>query len=159
MTTNNRPHHPGADLRELAYPYAMHAVTDVERRRIERKRAVADRACAAEFDVTVGQVRETLAALSILDAVPPPAGLEHRLLRALEDAVPRRRARRLLRRNWLAATMALLIAIAAGVAAATQRGRYRRAIFPVTDTLAVTVAPAGDFEQSIPTPIARANRP
>ncbi|MET8778841.1 hypothetical protein ABZV58_27880 [Nocardia sp. NPDC004654] len=150
------PEQPDADLLELAYPYAMHAVTEIERELIERRRAAADRTRAAEFDAMVGATRETLAALSILDALPPPAGLEDRLMRALDEAVSRRRARRLSRKNWLAAAMAVLIAIAAGVVA-SHRGRYRRAPLPATDALAATVQQARGPEQ--PMPIARTNLP
>ncbi|SNY89646.1 hypothetical protein SAMN04244553_6665 [Nocardia amikacinitolerans] len=150
----NTPEQPEADLLELAYPYAMHAVTEFERKLIERRRAAAGRARAAEFDARVGSTRETLATLSILDALPPPAGLEDRLMRALDD-VTRRRTRRRSRRNWLAAAMALLIAVAAGIAAATNRGRYRRAPLPPTDVLATTVQQARAPER--PMPITRTN--
>ncbi|TQM26295.1 RskA family anti-sigma factor [Nocardia bhagyanarayanae] len=153
------PEQPEADLLELAYPYAMHAVTEIERKLIERRRAAADRAWAAEFDAMVGETRETLAALSILDALPPPAGLEDRLMRALDDAVSRRQTRRLSRKNRLAAAMAVLVAIAAGVVAATHRGRYRRAPLPTTDVLAATVQQPRGTEPSIPTPPARTRLP
>ncbi|WP_431969965.1 RskA family anti-sigma factor [Nocardia sp. bgisy134] len=124
MTMKNPLEHSEADLLELAYPYALHAVTEVERRLIEERRAAADRVSAAEFDETVDQVRETLAALSVLDARTPPAGLEHRLMRALDCAVgpaSARRNRGRSRRNRFAAVLALLIALGAGVAAVTHR--------------------------------------
>ncbi|MEV0034008.1 hypothetical protein [Nocardia sp. NPDC050793] len=122
--TMKTPEHSGADLLELAYPYAMDAVTETERRLIERRRAAADRVCAAEFDATVDTARETLAALSILDAVPPPAGLEDRLMRALDRAIdppPARRIRERSRCDRFVAAMALVIVIGAGVVAVTHR--------------------------------------
>ncbi|MEU2256861.1 hypothetical protein ABZ540_27175 [Nocardia xishanensis] len=124
MTMTNPPENSQADLLELAYPYAMDAVTEAERRLIERRRAAADRVCAAEFDATVDSVRETLAALSVLDELAPPAELEDRLMRALGqtiEATPARRTRGRSRWDRFIAAMALLIAIAAGVVAVTHR--------------------------------------
>ncbi|WP_068067846.1 RskA family anti-sigma factor [Nocardia xishanensis] len=124
MTMTNPPENSQADLLELAYPYAMDAVTEAERRLIERRRAAADRVCAAEFDATVDTVREILAALSVLDELAPPAELEDRLMRALDqtiEAAPAHRTRGRSRWDRFVAAMALLIAIGAGVVAVTHR--------------------------------------
>ncbi|GAB2537473.1 RskA family anti-sigma factor [Nocardia heshunensis] len=71
-------------LVELAYPYALDAVSDRERDTIERRRKRADRLTAAAFDDTVDAVRETLAELVAIDACPATAEVEDRLMRALD---------------------------------------------------------------------------
>ncbi|MFE6860907.1 anti-sigma factor domain-containing protein [Nocardia sp. NPDC057668] len=72
------------DLAELAYPYALDAVSAAERDDIDHRRERADRVTAAEFDAGVSAVREAMAELSVLDACPPPAEAEDRLMRALD---------------------------------------------------------------------------
>ncbi|WP_067564765.1 anti-sigma factor [Nocardia acidivorans] len=111
---------PGSDLLELAYPYAIDAVTDGERAEIELRRARADRLTVAEFDAIVSWVRETMADLSIADSCSAPAGLEDRLLRALDAAAPppgRSDRRRTLphRVNWLAAAAVVIVALGMGL--------------------------------------------
>lgn len=81
MSTMERP---DMELLELAYPYAIDAVTELERAAIERRRERADRFTAAEFDADVAAVRETMAELSIVDSCAPPPELEARLMRALD---------------------------------------------------------------------------
>ncbi|QBS38964.1 anti-sigma factor [Nocardia sp. CS682] len=76
----------GSDLLDLAYPYAMDAVAELERRSIEHRLREADPVTVDAFAAIVFGVRETLAALTVLDATPPPAELETTLLRALDDA-------------------------------------------------------------------------
>ncbi|MGQ4616040.1 RskA family anti-sigma factor [Nocardia sp. R7R-8] len=85
---------PGrADLLDLAYPYAMDAVAEIERRRIENRLATTDSGTAAAFPDTVRRIRETLAALSATAAVHPPSTLESRILRAIDDSDPNARRR------------------------------------------------------------------
>ncbi|WP_405497087.1 RskA family anti-sigma factor [Nocardia sp. NBC_00511] len=74
-----------ADLLDLAYVYAMDAVTELERAVIQRRRALADPATAAAFDAVVSRVQAALALVSRADSCPPPAGLEARLLGALDQ--------------------------------------------------------------------------
>ncbi|MGW4248648.1 RskA family anti-sigma factor [Nocardia sp. NPDC004722] len=75
------------ELLDLAYPYALDAVTQRERRGIERRRARADRLTAAEFDRMVAALYDTLAELVIVDICSPPEGLEARVLRVLDRAI------------------------------------------------------------------------
>ncbi|MDE1669473.1 RskA family anti-sigma factor [Nocardia gipuzkoensis] len=77
-----------AELLDLAYPYAMDAVAEIERRRIENRLARADSGTAAAFAGAVRGIRETLAALSAAGAVEPPPTLESKILRAIEDSCP-----------------------------------------------------------------------
>ncbi|WP_280245212.1 RskA family anti-sigma factor [Nocardia abscessus] len=79
-----------ADLLDLAYPYAMDAVAEIECRRIENRLAGADSATAAAFAAAVHGIRETLAALSAAEAVDPPPTLESKILRAIDDSCPPR---------------------------------------------------------------------
>ncbi|MEU1961065.1 hypothetical protein [Nocardia sp. NPDC019304] len=77
-----------ADLVDLAYPYAMDAVAEIERRRIESRLDAADSGTAAAFAAVVRRIRETLAALSVTAAVNPPPTLESKILRAIDDSAP-----------------------------------------------------------------------
>ncbi|MGQ4599027.1 anti-sigma factor [Nocardia sp. R6R-6] len=74
------------DLLDLAYPYAMDAVAEIERRHIENRVANTDSGTAADFAAAVHRVRETLAAMSALDAVNPPPALEPKILRAIDES-------------------------------------------------------------------------
>ncbi|MFC9893511.1 anti-sigma factor domain-containing protein [Nocardia sp. NPDC127579] len=100
------------NLLDLAYPYALDAVSDAERRAIEHCRERADRRTAVQFDATVAAVGETLARLTALDACAPPPELEERLQRAL-TRVTTGRGRRIGVQRLVAAVM-LLVALAAG---------------------------------------------
>ncbi|MFG1796597.1 anti-sigma factor domain-containing protein [Nocardia sp. NPDC049149] len=121
MTERERP---GTDLLDLAYPYAMDAVAELERRRIEQRLRDADPVVATAFTGIVSSVREALAALTVLDAVAPPPALESALLRALDDSPEKLRrnggfgSRRL---RWLAAAVAVLVAIGSAVGVLVQR--------------------------------------
>ncbi|WP_067691038.1 anti-sigma factor [Nocardia jejuensis] len=125
---------PDVDLLELAYPYAMDAVTERERVDIERLRAGADRLTAAQFDHMVAEIHDTLAGLTVVDASPAPPELEDRLLRALDrliDAacgrgVHHRPARRrflgsMTQLERLTAAAAVVIAVGAGTVGIANR--------------------------------------
>ncbi|MBB5918299.1 anti-sigma-K factor RskA [Nocardia transvalensis] len=109
---------PHDDLPDLAYPYALDALTDAQRDQVERLLARADEETAAEFRATVREVRETLATMTAVDAVPAPAEVEAALQRALDarsataSVTPLRRARP---RILLAAAAVLVAAIAAAI--------------------------------------------
>ncbi|MTE14367.1 anti-sigma factor [Nocardia aurantiaca] len=123
MTTTDRS---DTELTDLAYPYALDAVTEEERDAIERRRCSADGRVAAEFDSTVAAVRETLAELSVLDACRPPPELEARLLRALDRAIRpdgHRRFRIGAPSGWglLAASGLLVVMLGIGLPIATPR--------------------------------------
>ncbi|WP_280242664.1 anti-sigma factor [Nocardia abscessus] len=112
-----------ADLLDLAYPYAMDAVAEIERRRIDNRLAGADSGTAAAFAAAVHGIRETLAALSAAEAVEPPPTLESKILRAIDDSCPptRRRGRdlrQIVRRRRLV-RMAVAAAVVIGAGAGT----------------------------------------
>ncbi|KAA8889173.1 anti-sigma factor [Nocardia colli] len=117
------PERPGADLLDLAYPYAMDAVAELERRTIEHRLRDADQDTANAFAAIVSGVRETLAALTVLDATAPPATLETTLLRALDEATRGtvKSRNRFERVRWLAAAAAVVVAIGAGVGVVVYR--------------------------------------
>ncbi|UGT60431.1 anti-sigma factor [Nocardia asteroides] len=75
------------DLLDLAYPYALDAVAEIERRHIDDRLRAADAATAAEFTALVHGVHEAMAAVSALDARRPPAHVEHAVLRAIDAAM------------------------------------------------------------------------
>ncbi|MBF6132122.1 anti-sigma factor [Nocardia otitidiscaviarum] len=129
MSTTERP---DLDLLELAYPYAIDAVSDAERAAIEARRERADRFTAAEFDATVIAIRDTVADLTVVDSVSPPAELEGRLLRALDRVIRAARGRGVgyripgglgpfSRLDWFAAAVVLVIALGAGIGFVVQR--------------------------------------
>ncbi|WP_067898335.1 anti-sigma factor [Nocardia vaccinii] len=116
------------DLLDLAHPYALDALSDEERTAVEHRLDRADEAIAAAFRAEVRELRETLAALTVVDAVPAPPDLEAKLQAALDagseasrDAAPARPVTRLRPRGsrrvrWLAAAAAAVL-VAAGVGA------------------------------------------
>ncbi|RDI68227.1 anti-sigma factor [Nocardia pseudobrasiliensis] len=110
------------DLLDQVYPYALDAVSDEQRRRIEQARDAVDPELAARFDAAVARVRDTMADLTVVDSLAPPAGLEARVLAALDRSVgaktdePQKLPSKT-RWRWLAAAAAVLVAIGAGVVA------------------------------------------
>ncbi|SDD16866.1 anti-sigma factor [Rhodococcus tukisamuensis] len=77
---------PGGDgLLELAYVYALGAVSDSERREIAERLAAADADTSAQFTRIVREVRETTARMSVLDAATPPSDLRARILAAVDE--------------------------------------------------------------------------
>ncbi|NUS95737.1 MAG: anti-sigma factor [Nocardia sp.] len=74
------------DLLDLAFPYALDAVAAAEAAEIEQRLRAADPATVRDFEATVREVREAMAALSVLDAQTPPAEIEARILAALDSA-------------------------------------------------------------------------
>ncbi|MBF6167218.1 anti-sigma factor [Streptomyces gardneri] len=118
-----------AELTDLAYPYAMDAVAEIERRHIENRLAGADFGTAAAFAVAVRGIRETLAALSGAEAVNPPPTLESKILRAIDDSAPAaRRGRRDLREVFrrrrvlrLAVAAAVVIGVGTGSVVVAER--------------------------------------
>ncbi|MEV0249506.1 anti-sigma factor [Nocardia sp. NPDC050712] len=106
-----------SDLLELAYPYALDAVSESERRAIDRRRERADHRTAVRFDAAVAAVGETLAELTVFDSCPPPAELEVRLKAALDELVrtDSGRCRSVFRLDRLVAAAVLVLAFAAGV--------------------------------------------
>ncbi|WP_216894522.1 anti-sigma factor [Nocardia alni] len=126
--------HPHEDLLDFAHPYALDALSDQDRRAVEHMLDTTDPATAETFRATVRDLRETLALITIVDAVPAPADLEAKLQRALDaqlgagaptapDDTPdehgptniQDKARTRLR--WMAAAAAAVVVIAAGAGA------------------------------------------
>ncbi|WP_336087261.1 anti-sigma factor [Nocardia sp. SSK8] len=102
-----------------AYPYALDALSPQQRREIDDRLDAADPADAEQFHTAVRRVQETLASLTVVDSVPPPARLEAALLQALDRLDPQ--VRPLVRREsrwrlrWLSVAAAAIIAVGAGV--------------------------------------------
>ncbi|MFC4127763.1 anti-sigma factor [Nocardia rhizosphaerae] len=99
-----------------AYPYALDALDPHQRRAVDDWLTAAGPERTEEFHAAVRRIRETLAELTVVDVVPPPAHLEAALMRALDQRYPPsgHRARRLPHR-WLAAAAAVLVAVGAAV--------------------------------------------
>ncbi|WP_280298784.1 anti-sigma factor [Nocardia neocaledoniensis] len=103
-----------------AYPYALDALDADQRRAVDDWLDAAGPDTAAEFRAAVRRIQETTAAMTVTDAVPPPARLEAALMRALDQLDPQ--VRPLTRREsgdrwplrWLLAAAALIVAVGAG---------------------------------------------
>ncbi len=118
--------YPDGDLLDLAVPYALHAVSDVERDEIESRLAAAGLTVADAFYDEVRAVRETMAVVSAVSEEEPPAELRGRLLAtvARESAaansatdnvrtLPTGRSGRQWRTVLLSAAAALVVGLAA----------------------------------------------
>ncbi|MET9490618.1 anti-sigma factor [Nocardia sp. NPDC006630] len=120
-----------ADLLELAIPYALDALADTERLEIEERLGRAGESVAAEFRATVRDIREAMAAMTVVDARPAPPALEAALQRALDQQIAESgsgatqvtplRARRAVTLRWIAAAAAVVVAIALGTTIAVHR--------------------------------------
>ncbi|KAF0848654.1 anti-sigma factor [Nocardia caishijiensis] len=104
---------------DQAYPYALDALDARERHDIEERLAAEGTVVAAEFHANVRRIQETLAALTAMDVVTPPAQLEAAILQALDQ-----RGAQPLRTNsvagrgrarWLAAAAAAVVLAGAAV--------------------------------------------
>lgn len=133
-------------LLDLAEVFALDALDDDERRDVVAALAVATPAVRRRFDSVVTDVRETLAAQSIADAVEPPAHAHDALMVTIapsadstvtELAVHRRRI-------WLAvaAAAAAVIIVVLGVGVA---GRYRE---PTPPSVAEQLMSAPDLQSA-----------
>ncbi|WP_227999681.1 anti-sigma factor [Nocardia australiensis] len=125
------PEQPGEDLLDLAYPYALDALTPDERRAIEERLETASATTATEFARTVYGVRETLVSMTAFDTLNPPPSVEAAIQRALDESSgvsdrPRwisrtRLVRREYRVRWLATITAVVLAACVGTAAVADR--------------------------------------
>jgi len=109
----NQSDFPGADLLDLAVPYALHALSDDERDAIESRLAAAGPAVAEAFYDEVRAVRETMAVVSAASAEEPAAALRGRLLSAVADDNVRSLPSTRRRTAWMSAAAALAIGLAA----------------------------------------------
>ncbi len=76
------------EILDLAYPYALDALDPDESAELEIRLADAPADLRADFDRTVAEVRETMAAVSQSTAVEPPANLRAKILDAIDDPAP-----------------------------------------------------------------------
>lgn len=135
----------GSELLALAAPYALHAVSDRERAEIEREVDAAPAEVSAAFDEEVRGIRETMALLSHVTAVEPPAQLRERVLMTVNTSSRRNRWRT----AASAAAAAVVIAVAAfgtGIALrpASPAPSVAEQVFGATDVRTVSaVIPAG----------------
>jgi anti-sigma-K factor RskA len=98
------------ELLELATPYALHAMSDMERAEIDRRVADAPAPVAAAFADEVRGVREAMAIVSAASAAEPPEHLRAATL-ALTQPVAGRQYR------WRTAVFASAAAVVVGAAA------------------------------------------
>lgn len=85
--TNDRPeggNPAGDDPVDLAPLYALNALDDVERRRLERNLESADSEVAAQFRQEVDQTREVMARIAEASATEPPDRLRSSVLDAID---------------------------------------------------------------------------
>ncbi|MGV0810512.1 anti-sigma factor [Mycolicibacterium boenickei] len=105
-----------SELLELAAPYALDAVSDLERAEIDRRVEAAPVEVSAAFHDELRANREMMAVLAHLTAIEPPPALRERILSAVE--VPSIRRNRW-RTAIVGAAAAVVIAVAgfgAGIA-------------------------------------------
>ncbi|QLY28519.1 anti-sigma factor [Nocardia huaxiensis] len=99
------------DLRDLAYPYALDALPETQRYAVEAWLDTADDTAAAAFRATVREVRETLADMTVVDAVDAPPELEASILKALDRKTTPAPPRAWMRPMYLLTAAAALIAV------------------------------------------------
>lgn len=99
-----------------AYPYALDALDPRQRQAVDDWLDAAGPDRTAEFRAVVRRIQETMAAVTVVDSVSPPARLEAALLRALDQRHPRRTdVGRRWQVRWLTVAAAAIVAIGAGV--------------------------------------------
>jgi hypothetical protein len=144
-------------LLDLAYVYALDAVSEGERSEIAGRLGVAAPHTAQAFARIVSDTQETIARITVDDVLAPPAQLRARLLQAIgiqsadggsdELALKRIRRRRLIVRAVAAA--AAVCAIGLGTTVVTERFWHHQAqptvaqILANPDTRTVSAAVAG----------------
>jgi hypothetical protein len=74
------------ELIDYAYAYAIDALDLDERREVDKRLAASDSATHAEFDAQVRLTAETMAAMTVVDAVEPPPSLRSSVLVVTVDA-------------------------------------------------------------------------
>ncbi len=73
------------ELIDYAYAYAIDALDLDERREVDKRLAASDSATHAEFDAQVRLTAETMAAMTVVDAVEPPAVAAQQLLASIAE--------------------------------------------------------------------------
>jgi len=128
MPDNDTESRNADDLLDLAYPYALDAVSETERREIVGRLGSADSATVHAFRRIVADTHETMSRVGYRDTLAPPRRLRVNVLAAVDDGDSKdtgdelagRRAQRsrfTLPRVLLAAAAAVLIVF--GIAVAT----------------------------------------
>ncbi|WP_089242750.1 anti-sigma factor [Rhodococcoides kyotonense] len=74
-------------LLDAAEVYALHAVSEAEHAEIESDLRSVDDTARVQFNILVSEIQETLALVSVLDAVEPPAELRMRVLEEIPNHV------------------------------------------------------------------------
>jgi anti-sigma-K factor RskA len=125
------------ELLELATPYALDAVTDLERADIDRRLGAAPSPVAAAFGDEVRAVRETMAIVSAASAAEPPAQLRAAILALAEpvNLATRRQS------SWRTTAIAAAAAAVVVGAAAFGVGVLFRPPAPTTVAEQVLAAP------------------
>jgi anti-sigma-K factor RskA len=103
---------PVDNMKDLAVPYALHALSDHERDDIDSRMALADSADARAFYDEVRAIREAMAAASADTALEPPAALRDRVLAVTRPATKPTTLR------WRTAALSAAAALAIGLGAA-----------------------------------------
>ena len=150
------PRDDDPDLLDLAYPYALDAVSEADRAEIADRLAAATPQTADRFARIVADTQQTMALLAAADARTPPPGLRARILRAVHadpaagtvtELAGRPAPRQRFRRALLAAAAAVLVGVGATVAIGQL---HRQAAMPTIgqvlaspDTHTVTAEVAG----------------
>lgn len=102
------PH--SSDLLTMATPYAFNAISDTERREIDRRAAEAPKPIAQAFDAAVTAAHEMMAVVADSTAVQPPSALRESVLGRVEKLAATRS-------RWRTAAVAAAAAIVVGLAA------------------------------------------
>lgn len=118
------------DLLDLAYPFAVDAVSEAERAEINDRLRASAPPTAEAFARIVADTRETLALVGGSDALAPPHELRDRIMSAVDsgpvesdtDDVARRRALR--RRRLTRALVAAAAVVVVGVGVAVGVGQF-----------------------------------
>jgi anti-sigma-K factor RskA len=146
-------------LLDAAEVYALHAVGPAEAVEIEEDLRSVDDTARVQFNILVSEIQETLALVSVLDAVEAPAGLKERVLRQIpqtsQEAPPparstvssmrrhRDRKSNRLRTTIMAAAAAVVIAVGGGVVVTQVLGN------DANPTQAEQIASAPDVREAV----------
>lgn len=145
-------------LFEAAEVYALHAVSAVEEAEIEHDLGSVDDTARMQFNILVSEIQETLALVSVLDSIDPPAGLRERVLAEIShttqaatgppsnvSSLSRHRERRSSkwRTTMMVAAAAVVVAVGGGVVASQVIGNDS------TPSQAEQIAAAPDVQESI----------
>lgn len=137
------------ELLELAYPYALDAVSDSERASITERLGAADAATSGDFARIIREIQETMALITAADTLTPPPQLKTLIMAVLDahthtgnDVAARsaRRRRRLTRAVAVAAAVAII-----GLGAAIATGQFPRHIPPPAGLSVAQVLHAPDI--------------